>query len=85
MQEADLRKLIVGKIKEHTPMPRDGFEINDDDQLFDMGIIDSMAFLNIFLDIKEALGFDVDIMDVDPSSFSSVRGLVKLFSVKTDG
>lgn len=49
--------------------------IHEDTDLFATGILDSMAFVELIAFLEEATGSRIDLLDVDPEDFTTVRGL----------
>lgn len=50
--------------------------IDEDKSLIESGIVDSMTFVNILLEIEESLNIEIDFEKVDLASIVSIDGLV---------
>ena len=58
---------------------RDRLDLEIDDptvDLFDSGIIDSLAFVTLLQALEERFGFTIAVEELDVSSFSTVDGIV---------
>lgn len=49
--------------------------LGPDQDMFEAGVVDSHAFLDLCLAIEERTGGIIDIAELDPEQFSSIRGL----------
>ena len=49
--------------------------VDENTSLIESGIVDSMTFVNIFLEIEESLYIEIDFENVDLSSIVSIKGL----------
>jgi acyl carrier protein len=49
--------------------------ISDDDNLFDMGVVDSMAMVEIIEAVQKSSGFEIDYLTFDPAAFYTLRGI----------
>lgn len=74
----DLRLAILEAIREASNglinIPADA----SDDPIA-QGLVDSLMFVTVFLDVKARVGGDVDLLDVPPEALGSIDGLVDLF------
>ena len=65
---------------------RPGFnpeKISDTANLFDEGLVDSLAFVEIILFLEQSYGIRLDGSSIDPASLSSVTGLLQLIDDET--
>lgn len=49
--------------------------IDENKSLIESGIIDSMTYVNILLELEESLNIEIDFENVDLSSIVSIKGL----------
>lgn len=49
--------------------------VDEEKSLIEAGIIDSMTFVNILLEIEESLNIEIDFEKVDLASIVSINGL----------
>lgn len=49
--------------------------IDENKSLIESGIIDSMTYVNILLEIEDSLNIEIDFENVDLSSIVSIKGL----------
>ncbi|AOT07455.1 phosphopantetheine-binding protein [Pseudoalteromonas luteoviolacea] len=54
--------------------------INKDESLITAGLLDSMDFITMLMNLENTFDIDIDFEDVDPVSFTAINGLVKLLS-----
>ena len=50
--------------------------IDEDKSLIESGIVDSMTFVNLLLEIEDSLNIEIDFEKVDLASIVSIDGLV---------
>jgi acyl carrier protein len=50
-------------------------EIADDRDLIADGLLDSVGFIELLLFVERETGYKVDLSDIDPSQFTTLRGL----------
>ena len=55
----------------------DGPEICETLNLFESGLLDSYAFVEMLAELEERLGLAVDLSDADPAEFATLRGLAR--------
>ena len=83
----DFTCLAIAWIKEHQQAGNsaaDG-EITQDTDLIATGVLDSQGFIDLFLFLETRSGCKIDLTDVEPSEFSTVRGLCRSVLVNHDG
>ncbi|MDK1285605.1 phosphopantetheine-binding protein [Pseudoalteromonas umbrosa] len=56
--------------------------INKDESLITAGLLDSMDFITLLMNIENTFEIDIDFEEADPVSFTAINGLVKLLSEK---
>lgn len=49
--------------------------LGDDEDLFEAGVVDSATFLDLCLALEERTGGIIDITELEPEQFSTIRGL----------
>ena len=52
-------------------------DVSDDLDLRDRGIVDSLGFLNLMLELEDRLGGPLDLADVDPEHLTNVGFLAR--------
>ncbi len=52
-------------------------EIDLDDNLVELGIFDSVSFLEFISSLETECDIEIDFSELDPSEFSSIGGLLK--------
>ena len=76
MQNSDLETIILTWVREHSLLDAsEGVDVTLDTDLFESGVLDSVAFIELVLFLEEQVGQPVDLSDADPSEFATVRGL----------
>ena len=50
-------------------------EVTEDTDLLVSGMLDSMGFVELMAFMEETTGFKIDLIDLDPSEFTKIRGL----------
>ena len=55
-----------------------------DDNIFDLGYVDSLFALQLVSHLEEAFGIEITDQDLDISNFSSVKAIVEFVSRKRD-
>jgi acyl carrier protein len=53
--------------------------------LFEAGLLDSMAFVELVIALRTATGLEVDLGAHDPESFSTIRGLLRCCGLDVEG
>lgn len=74
--EEAVRDYLLLALKERAK--RLGFDkghLSVDCNLFEVGIVDSMAFIEIVSELEKAFGVEIDFEKYDPSDLSSIVGL----------
>lgn len=49
--------------------------VDENKSLIESGIVDSMTYVNILLELEESLNIEIDFENVDLSSIVSIKGL----------
>jgi acyl carrier protein len=52
----------------------------DDDNLYDLGVIDSLSGVELITWLEEEAGRQVDVLAIDPATFFTLRGLWQFMS-----
>ena len=60
-------------------------ELNDEDNLFEMGIVNSLFAVQLMTFIEKTFGFEVETEDLDIENFKSVSAATAFVIRKTDG
>ena len=55
-----------------SPLP----DFDDTDNLFDLGVVDSMLMVEIVATVEQATGSEVDFVEVDPEVFQTLAGIM---------
>ncbi|MBF0198759.1 MAG: acyl carrier protein [Planctomycetes bacterium] len=55
-------------------------QVDDHDNLIELGIMDSVGFLEFISELETELGISIDFSELDPSEFSTINGLEKHLS-----
>jgi D-alanine--poly(phosphoribitol) ligase subunit 2 len=55
-------------------------EIDENDNLVELGIFDSVSFLEFISSLESECEVNIDFSELDPSEFSSIAGLIKNIS-----
>lgn len=53
----------------------DGIPICGTTDLVAAGVLDSLGFTTLLMDVEQRFGVEVDLVDMDPAEFSTVGGL----------
>ncbi|WP_404338915.1 hypothetical protein [Pseudoalteromonas mariniglutinosa] len=54
--------------------------LNKHDSLISSGLLDSLDFIGMLMEIETNLAVNIDFENADPIQFTSYRGLISLFS-----
>lgn len=73
---------LSGLIKEWVIQNHKGYEagvtdFTNNDDLLASGALDSMGFVELLVHVESIVGKKVDLTDLDPNEFTSIRGLSK--------
>ena len=63
---------VVGKLKSHLEEGGAGKLIDINDNLFELGVIDSFGLIKLVLFIEKELSVNIDLEDLDENNFSSI-------------
>ena len=79
---SDVRGEVLSSIKEFQKPGSDvdPASIDQDQSLIDLGVLDSLAFVNLVLALEVSLSASVSLGDIDPFLHTSVNGLTDFFS-----
>jgi len=50
-------------------------DFGEDDDLLASGALDSMGFIELLVHVESIIGKKIDLTDLDPNEFTSIRGL----------
>jgi acyl carrier protein len=50
--------------------------LQPDSNLLELGILDSLEFVQMLLALEEAFGLELDLAELDPAEFTTLEGLV---------
>lgn len=76
IDETQLSRMVKEWILEHGQAP-DVAPIGDEVNLLDTGVLDSMGFIELLGYIETVTGHKIDLFELDPSAFTSIRGLIR--------
>jgi acyl carrier protein len=83
IDEHQLSRMVKEWILQHGQAP-DAAPVSDEVNLLDTGVLDSMGFIELLGYIQTVTGQKIDLFELDPSAFTSIRGLIRhLQSVET--
>ena len=60
-------------------------EVALDDSLLELGILDSMSFLDFIVSLEEFFQTELDLSELEPSEFSTIQQLSKLIIQSRNG
>ena len=74
--DTELEAQLIGHIRErlHVEIP------GPDAELFESGLIDSLAFVELLLILSEKFGVEADMADLDLDNFNTVRHIAVFIS-----
>ncbi len=76
LQEEQLSGLIKEWIiKNHTGHEAGVTDFTENDDLFASGALDSIGFSELLVHVESITGNNIELTDLDPSEFASIRGL----------
>jgi acyl carrier protein len=83
----NLRAQILTLIQENWAQTRSGAlpPIGDDDNLFDMGVVDSLMMMEIVALVEDECQTMIDFLSVDPEVFFTLRGIMRLHTDLLEG
>lgn len=54
----------------------------EDSNLFDIGLVNSFSMVSLLIHVEQMLGVSVDITDLDPETFFTMRGIYNCLAEK---
>jgi acyl carrier protein len=54
----------------------DPWSVTDDDNLFDLGLVDSLTLAELLVTVERLSGLELDLLIVEPETFFTLRGLL---------
>ena len=69
-----LLSIIIPKL---TPLGLSEKDLGEDDNLVELGVFDSVAFLEFITSLEDECGVQIDFSELDPSEFSTLGGLLR--------
>ena len=78
----DLEKNIRGFIERNLVLLDDEVALKNDDDIFDLGFVDSLFALQLISFLEETFAIEVNDQDLDISNFSSVTAIVAFVNKK---
>lgn len=77
-QEAALAKHITEWVKRgRSTNGVDVPDFSEDTDLIAAGILDSRGFIEMMLEVEQQTGNRIDLNDIDPSEFTTIKGLCR--------
>lgn len=76
-----LLDLLTPGLRRHSISPDD---VEDDLNVVDRGIVDSVEFLNLVARLEQHTGVELPLYDVDPRALTTVGGLIDLLCEAED-
>jgi acyl carrier protein len=74
---AGLRRSILEFLATANPHRTvDTTSLSDDDNLFDLGLVDSVTLADLLVTVERLAGVELDLLAVDPETFFTLRGLL---------
>ena len=80
--EADVREQIREFIEANFMYLEPGMELKDGDQLLELGLVDSLGFVEIVTEVQERFGVVVEDIEITEENFGSVDGIVAFVAAK---
>lgn len=78
IDENQLSHMVKEWIRQHAEAEAsDVAPIDDDVNLLDTGVLDSMGFIELLGYIQTITGRKIDLLELDPSAYTSLRGLIR--------
>jgi acyl carrier protein len=72
-----LRRSILDFLASANRNPEvDPRSIADDDNLFDLGLVDSLTLAELLVTVERLSGVELDLLTVEPETFFTLRGLL---------
>jgi acyl carrier protein len=68
----DVQTIFSDKLMRNVPSP--------DDDLLETGVLDSMNFIDLVLNLEERFGFTLNIVNLDIEQFRSIRSIADMVS-----
>jgi acyl carrier protein len=75
LREEELSRLVKAWILEHSQ--REVTDLDDETDLLAGGALDSMGFIELLGYVESVTGHKIDLYELDPGGFTSIRGLVR--------
>ena len=73
-----IRTFVTERIRKLAEEKGDALGALDDDfDLMDSGLFDSVAFMELITDVEDTLDIELNFDDLDPEEFTSLGGLVR--------
>ncbi|MEL7282616.1 MAG: phosphopantetheine-binding protein [Pseudomonadota bacterium] len=77
MQQSEFRSFVLTFLCEARPdLSAQINSLQDDEDMFEAGVVDSHAFIGLCLAIEDQTGTPIEIAELDPDEFSSIQGLM---------
>ncbi len=78
----DVKKCVLDTVARHRRKgsSTDLAALNPEASLIDEGVLDSVGFINLVLELETLVASGVGLGDIDPHEHTSINGLVRFFS-----
>ena len=80
---------LSGQIKEWITRTRNGqsltavkVDVKEDMDLIASGVLDSIGFIELLVYVESITGQKIDLSDLDPDEFTSIKGLSRSFLIR---
>ena len=76
-EESDLRRAVLSIIASKSARVDRFGKLDDDMNLVEAGVLDSMALLDLLTTLEERTGYILDWSEMNPEDLTSIRGMVQ--------
>ncbi len=77
-QEEALAKHLIEWVKQgRGAVGAESSDVSEDTDLIATGILDSRGFIEMMLEVEQQTGNRIDLNDVDPGEFTTIKGLCR--------
>ncbi len=75
-----IEKIIVDYVQEKSKL--DEADINKNNNMITTGLLDSIDFISLIMKLETELAIDIDFSDMDPETFTTIKGLSQFLHAK---
>lgn len=74
----EIREFLMKKVQARlSKMGESPLALDDDFNLVNSGVVDSMGFLTLITEVESAFGIEIDFSDYEPSEFTTLGGFAR--------